>query len=69
MPCDRPECMHLSDRFEGTCINHGWSAGIWSTTLPGMVVCSEAVQLNCGYSGDGSTQGSSTACWPCGSGC
>ena len=23
MPCDRPECMHLSDRFEGTCINHG----------------------------------------------
>jgi len=69
MPCDRPECMHLSDRFEGTCINHGWSAGIWSTTLPGMVISSEAVQLNCGYSGDGSTQGSSTACWPRGSGC
>ena len=67
MPCDRPECMHLSDRFEGTCINHGWSAGVWSTTPPGMIVSSEAVQLGRGYSGDGSTR-SSTACWPRGSG-
>ena len=48
MPCDRAECMHLSDRFEGTCINHGWSAGIWSTTLPGMVISSEAVHRRSG---------------------
>jgi len=69
LPMDEEHSLHLSDRFEGTCINRDYSHGIWSKQLPGVVIASGAVAIKCGYSGDGSTNGYKTACLPAGRGC